>query len=306
MHRKPGILIFLAVLQLVSPIGDIIIGAALSNATPWAYFKFLSVHEPFRFLLGHLGLQALSAYAIFSVKLWSIPVFLFACAINILETALSWRFATSASSMSVLISAHLLNIGLITYFLLPAVRDVYLNRRLRWWENNPRYKIDAAGILFDSTARSEVRVHDISLGGTFISGAPGTLPDLDRDMTIQFSYEGVQIQARGKIRHKSTRAKDKEMCGVEFFDLGQETRKALKNLTSALEFLGVERRPERRNAWADLKAWFIGAVTRGEGLVPDTAAVKAIVDRSPPARKLTLVDPETAPMTENSEEKKIA
>jgi len=298
MNRKPGILIFLALLQLISPIGDIVIGAYLSHTTPWVYFKFLSVNEPLRFLLGHLGLQVLCAFAIFSVKMWSLPVFIVACGVNILETALSWRFATNAASMSVLISAHLLNIGLISYFLLPAVRDVYLNRRLRWWENNPRYKLEAKGVLFDSSGSVEVNVHDISIGGTFISGIPGTLPDLNRDMTIQFTYEGVLIQARGKIRHKSSNSSDRENCGVEFFDIGPDTKKALKKLTTALEFLGVERRPERQNAWNDLKNWIVGVVTRGEGLIPNTAAVKAIIERGEPGkpvRRLTLVDPDITP-----------
>src|SRR6185295_9173146 len=174
MRRRPWPIVILALLQLLSPVLSVTL-LAWKLQTPvrhfvWMLVKYGSASQLFELF----GTSLITAAAIWAVKKWSYPVFIGIFAWGAYSNFSVWHQYPQVYSLATLLAVNIVNLGLVSYFLVPAVSAAYFNPRLRWWESKPRYSVDLLGTLkFDppdapGSRFQEVRITDISEGGVYL------------------------------------------------------------------------------------------------------------------------------------------
>ncbi len=117
MTSKPGVLLFLAAIQFLAPFGNILLSSYLSHTSVTEYISsFISENGWILFFLNRFAGQWISAYATFSIKLWSIPV----CILSALWITYTVSNPTQAQGdqfgVTLILLSHIVNFSLILYF----------------------------------------------------------------------------------------------------------------------------------------------------------------------------------------------
>jgi hypothetical protein len=196
MQRRPWPLVLLALLQILGPIGSIFIsayvnkvgffemaGAIWKYSRPWDLVEFYVLpfsQGVFIFYAKRFGYYAVLALAAFSIYL------------NIQE----WRVASDVISLPILLGVTATNIALIVYLLLPNVRVVFMNPRLRWWETPPRYLVELkAQVSKEDGHAKPAMIMDISVGGAGVQ-VESKLYENGDTLLITFEHESTTILMR--------------------------------------------------------------------------------------------------------------
>jgi hypothetical protein len=251
MHRKPWPLLVLAIIQFLSPLSDVLIGAHLLQLNPIQYLALLYKTNTWTDLIELLFLAPLAGVSVLTVKKWSYPVFMVCVGLMAYSNFEAWRAYPEIISFSVLLSSFSLNILLVSYFLLKEVRSLYFNPRLRWWESKPRYTVKETVFLKVKNREIESILINISEGGALLA----TSANLDPKTEIQFHFKfmGYDLLLKGEVVYRFAQVsssgvgsgkKFKYQYGIQFV-FTQAIYKKTKKLIRAFELLELERRPER-------------------------------------------------------------
>lgn len=168
MKRRPWPLIVLAVIHLMAPIGNILVNSLLMDVSPWIYFQALLLPENWYHAFVFFGIPIFSAALIYACKKWSYYAYIAVMAVPFIYSFMSWFEAPSAATGSALIVFYLINIAIVGYFMIPSVRVVYFDPKLRWWETKPRYSTDFQAKIFAGDRTIVGQVKNISEGGLFV------------------------------------------------------------------------------------------------------------------------------------------
>lgn len=197
MKRKPWALIVLALLHILSPIGNIIVNAHLAHVSIAVYIKALfSPEEIFRTCI-FLFIPVIGGVLIYLCKKWSYYLYLFLMTIPFIYSYLSWQAQPNQNLGVYLIAFYLINLVVVGYFVLPQVRLVYFDPRLRWWETKPRYKaeFETSVTWIEKTAKGEIK--NISEGGIFVQTE---LPiNVNGRVHLNFNYNNTTHNFVGEV-----------------------------------------------------------------------------------------------------------
>lgn len=169
MNRRPWPVIVLAILQLFAPIVGLLITAALEGVEPLRFTKSFIYAKSWWELSIIFALLPIAGISIYLMKKWSYPVFLVVMIWTIYQNTKIWfSYYQQTMSIWIFVGIMFLNILAVTYYLLPAVRSIYFNNRIRWWESKPRFKVEIPGVIDYKNLTHPCLIRDISIGGAFI------------------------------------------------------------------------------------------------------------------------------------------
>jgi hypothetical protein len=272
MENKPWPLLILAFFHFIEPLTKIVFYSVYWHISPIEYVQTVieynegSMITNFEFFL----LFPIAGIALFAVKKWSYFVFL-AVQVWVFMANIPYLLELYQTSQAWLLLSFigfgLLNIVMVTYLLLPAVRIAYLDPRIRWWEAKPRYSVN---IPCEIDGKKQSTVRNISQSGVFIT-TEIDLP-IDSDVNLEFilSAESTRfdIKSRAQVVHKF-KVGGYEGYGARFNEISSDSMRLMKSMIKYLEKSNCQRRPPRRH-FSDLIQWIIALLTTGKGLLPKT------------------------------------
>jgi hypothetical protein len=267
MEYRPWPLVLLAVFHLSEPL------AKVSFYSLFYGYNFLDIisyevrNNNFLHIFEFFFLFPLAGLALYKVKKWSFPVFII---IEIWVFVANWAYfghllATKQYVMlTCLIVFGVLNLLVVGYLLLPAVRIAYTDPRMRWWEAAPRYSIDIPCRVNDEF---DATILNISRTGAFF--ALDSDLTLDKKTPLHFEHSGESFSCKGKVVHRFALS-GRNGYGYEFGKLDSSSRKTLRSLLKKFDEQGIPRRPKKRSELAAFKEWLLTVAKTGKGLVPET------------------------------------
>lgn len=262
MITKPWPIILLAFLYILAPIPNWIVSANLSHK---GLIEFARTFDHWWNAVIFFALFPTAGIAIFMVKRWSYPVFGAVMLWSFYMNLVAYLKYPTYVPIWILIAVYVVNIALVGYFLIPAVREVYRNPRLRWWESKPRYEVSIPATINQMGQKEEGKIHNISVGGVFLQLSRNY--ELDSLVDLQFIFRDIDCSLKGKILYQNP--KITHSYGIQFEDLTINDRRNLKTLADILEKEGVARRPERFNWKTSFTEWAKTLFRSGKGLVPE-------------------------------------
>lgn len=264
MRQRPWALVVLSVLHFAAPVGNIALNALVMKRDVLGYFAVAMSSE---YLMKNWFIfvcPLIAGYAIYACKKWSFFVYLFA--ITILFSFSYTAYMSKASYIGIIpvLMIYFINIAVVGYFLLPAVREVYFNPRLRWWESLPRYRCDFE-VLWNNEGESQAtegKVGNFSMNGLFLKSSK--FPEDGAGILVQLKLENGQlIPFTGQAIHHGQQ--DAVGFGVKFSH-SKESQAEAKKIVDVLDGKGYKL---RRLTYEDsFSYWIKNLLTTGRGIIP--------------------------------------
>lgn len=199
--------------------------------------------SPFYFLLS--ALAVLAGYGLWEMKRWAWYVLIFVQLALVYSNAfLVVNFGESEHKLP----AYLLSIAVLfvlTYWVGKEVRVPYFLPRIRWWESNPRYKLQVSAKIHRREGEPiDGEIMDLSTGGCFVK-IRSELKDHE-EVRIAFQVFGLEIESTGHIvwRSQSSVTHPKGI-GIKFDAIDRPFRKRLKLVTQRLRKIATFYRTSR-------------------------------------------------------------
>lgn len=267
MKRRPWILIILALGHFLAPFFNLIFDAILAGTPIDKYVVLFFQPQNFSRHWFHFFAPMAAGLAIYLCRRWSYLVYVGLMIALAYMSYTSFMTRTDLNNPWALILAYFLNFLIVTYFMLPAVRKVYFDPRLRWWEMMPRYYIDldCEFSLAASAPETFIKglVSNFSQTGLFLK----TTHSIQDQTLIQvrFQFEDLNCRFQGQVIHHGKQGS--QGFGVQFVHT-PESRKCAKALAERLHAQG-RLQPERALVQEDtFKWWFVQFMKTGQGLLP--------------------------------------
>lgn len=206
MKHKPLLFIIIGILHLIEPLIKI---AYFKATTPFGLDTIISnisaigTRELFEFWF----MFPLAGLALLSVKRWSYPVFvgiqIYSIYTHLTYRPFTWPYVAQVPFYSSLILMAI-NMGIILYFALPAVRRPFFDRSVRWWESRTRYHLHlpCSIALGNPDILHDCDILNISLGGAWLN-YKGVIED-GTVMTLNISYADMAMSVRAVKVHDKT------------------------------------------------------------------------------------------------------
>jgi len=265
MRRRPWPLVVLAVLHFLAPIGNIIFNALLLNRSIASYFVYAMSPEYIVTNWVIIVAPVVAGFSIYSCKRWSFYIYLISITALFVVSYEGYQSKAHMMSLLPIVVVYLINILVVSYFLIPTVRNIYFDRRMRWWEIQARYKSDFKSTWMSPSTKDSHSgvVSNISINGLFLKSEE--LPK-DKEMVsvkIKFGQEQFDFSGEAIIHNRV----DALGFGVKF----QHSKESKKNAQSIVDFLEskghritqLDARPEDSFSF-----WLRTLLTTGKGLLP--------------------------------------
>ncbi|MEK6772832.1 MAG: PilZ domain-containing protein [Bdellovibrionota bacterium] len=264
MKRRPWPIVLLAFFHIFSPVGNFFFNAQYVNANRLAYFKAHFIQENLVGSLFFFLLPPIAGLTIYACKKWSFWVYLGIMSVILVHSVINWGSRPEVGSIVPLLILFTVNIVLVAYLLIPAVRTIYFDPRLRWWETKPRYSVDYdAEVKFNETV-AHAKVVNLSESGLFAQ-MKDFMPDDGSRIEVSFKDDGTLYIAVGTAIHHQRQG---EMgIGVQFVHTSDSTR-SLKFLIRKLNIEGKRIQWREPGPEDSLLSWFSEVIKSPKGLVP--------------------------------------
>ncbi len=199
MQRRPWPLVILAIFQIFSPLGSIAASAYVNQVGFGEMAAAIWKYSPVVDLLTFYGLPFLQGTFIFFAKRFGYFLVLALAALSIYLNIQEWKIASDVISVPMLILVTSTNAALLVYLLLPSVRAVFMNPRLRWWETPPRYTVNLrAQISKDDGQAKPCTIVDLSTGGAGLQTETEIFKNGETAL-ITFEHAGNTILMRSTV-----------------------------------------------------------------------------------------------------------
>lgn len=260
MRQRPWPLIVLAILHMLAPLGNSIFNSIRYRIYFWELWQFWFAQLSWPLLASYFLLPVLAGIFIFLCKKWSFYAYL--VCILLITAGSFYGLTTSVTVFTIAFFSLFIIVDffLVAYFMVPAVKEVYLDPRLRWWEAAPRYTIDLDVEFGDGDSGN---VSNISLGGIFVK----TEVLLADNIVVKFTWKWKEKEysVDGRIVHHQLVGT--HGYGVRF-ELSDSTREEIKDLILDLKNDGrliVNRSNMPEMSFFD---WLMQVLKTGKGLMP--------------------------------------
>ena len=264
MNKKPRILVILALLHFLAPVGNMALNALVARQgilnyfLNWGDWSYLSLNWPL------MVSPLVAGWAIYTCKKWSFYVYLGSISLLFYYSYQGYLSKSGIVGIGPLLFIYATNILVVGYFLIPAVREVYFDPRLRWWESQPRYNCDFACEFFEEDKKYQGIVTNISNSGLFLKSEE--TPKDQSMIRVEFSFEQPEKQVFvGKVVYHDKQ--NRFGLGIQF----QHDRASLariRKLTKLLDRLG-QKMESRMGVEETFFMWLHGIFTSGKGLLPE-------------------------------------
>lgn len=268
MNRKPWPIVIVSLIFFIVPVMNII-GTyfLLDMNVPFfsGYLESLFFLPENRWPLMQMVLPSFVAgIAVYSVKKWSYPVFYLAMAWITFEIFHNQsKGMDTLSTIQTVVLPMSFNMAYCLYFMLPSVRAIYYNPRLRWWETKPRYMYSMTVRVIVNGMIEDAQMDNISEGG-ILAKLPMTL-DQYSTLNIHMMLDGTDIHTKAKVAY---RRDDGVFHGLQFVDMTKEQKKYMAKFIRKLEADKCELTRPVMSWEKDFGQWFVRLVKTGKGLVP--------------------------------------
>src|SRR3989344_6678525 len=151
MKRKPIPIIILALFHILEPIFKVPLYSYLLKVPPKKLMGSLFINASTLELLEFFLFFPIAGVGIFLTRSWSYPLFIGIEVWTFYRHFDTWQRYPQYFTLPILLTFYFLNFVVVTYFLIPAVRATYFDKKIRWWESRPRFlvklnaKIEADG-----------------------------------------------------------------------------------------------------------------------------------------------------------------
>lgn len=259
MKIKPWTIIVLALIHILAPAGNLLANALRSGRTVPQQVDYWFHVLPKHLLLIYLIAPILAGIFIYICRRWSYWAYLVCLGVLFISNVFGFMTQANTLNFVFLLGALVIDLLVVAYFMVPSVRKVYFDPRVRWWETALRY-VYAAPVRISNT--HEGVINNISTGGLFVI----TQAPLKENEAVRLEWQEADqsFDVNGKVVYFSPRAQG---TGIRF-EHTPETEIAIKNLTQKLHQQGhvvPERLPGPEDSFG---AWIKKLITRREGLFP--------------------------------------
>jgi hypothetical protein len=263
MKRKPWSLILLAILYCLSPLGNIVANAFWAPMPALIYIRYAFQWPNMVRNWPEFIFPLIAAAAIYLCRRWSFYIYIVAMMSLLISSYIGYHGRMVAKPLQ-LVVVYLINIVLVAYFLIPRVRRVYFDPRLRWWEADRRFRFDHEATVIAGQNRFSGLIGNISKSGLFMKSQQ--FPQDREQVLVEFTFQDTSYQfSGGAILHASQSLVG---FGLKFTHTPQ-TAKKIKILIQALEQEGRligSRLPSEEDRFL---FWVKNLIKTGNGLLPD-------------------------------------
>ncbi len=274
MRVKPWPILIIAFIHIFAPLFNILWSASMNGVSVSDYIEYISYNQHLLENVFWYIIPMIAGFSILRFRRWSYTLIV---SFTLLSSALlAYEFWTSPQYPLPLFALfELTNLAVFTYFLLPAVRNVYLNKNLRWWEQQPRYLIDhQVELKYKDKSYSGI-MRNISEGGCLMeTAAPVERQD---SLLLVFDIFQKKIQTESQVVFKG-----REGVGV-FFTTVYPSQNDLNKLIQEMANQGFPLRTPRPKWNESLREWIL-SLLKGKGFVPQLDTKDSVVIRSTPKK----------------------
>lgn len=261
MQRRPWPIKILFLCHLFAPLFNIFNSARMSGVGWLPYVQYKLNYSPTWELIALTALLPLAGLVILACKRWSYFAYIGIMTLVFAYNLYKWQLNPQLFQLPALIGFFMINFFVVGYFLIPGVRSVYFNPRLRWWEAAPRYVVETPAEIITHLGRHcYCHIRNISRGGAAIEFVDRGL-DAGQDVTMEFLIEDKQFSLKATLVHTA-----EGFAGMQFHPC-EETA----NLNDHIRKVIAKKYPERTDTpplWESFKEWAQLLMT-GRGLVPE-------------------------------------
>lgn len=263
MKIKPWPIVILAVFNFLTPLGNVLLSAHLEKISVLLYLREFFQHGYYGDVFPLLLAPWLAAIAVFAVKEWSFAVFMGVVAFQTANVVYQWYRYPDVLSLPTALALSAINALYGYYFLLPEVRTIYRDKKLRWWEQKPRYEIHLkCRVLTESQTKIRAEIVDLSEGGVLLKLWSREKLEREQVIELRFSRENRMTMIRARVVY----ARGDGHFGVQFLHEGQ-TLKFVQAIVHELKKSGIPRRGHV-NLGEDFNRWAKDLISKGEGWRP--------------------------------------
>ena len=212
---------------------------------PFLRTAFISIESDFEFstvimrtfaldsvdFFNYWFLFPLSGLLIFSVKLYSYLVFiaiqLYSLYFHLNYEPFSWPYLSETPSLTAY-TLLCFNVFMMMYLLLPASREIFFDKNLRWWERGSRYTINEPCFITINDNKIHGKVVDLSFGGALLELDDSI--DTGSVIKIDFDILDKNIPLQGQIVRVIKTDDGKTRYGAQFLFKGFTEKITLKLL----------------------------------------------------------------------------
>jgi len=237
----------------VAPLFSFTISLFLSPIGPISSLKSLSVQSETKLLFIVLANVPpfVAGLAILSMRSWSYKTFL-ACmtlmtALNVYQKIQYPRYF----SWGMLVVFTLINLGVVSFFLLREMRAPYFDPKLRWWEVKPRFRGDLLTVKIGGLKMENAVVADISQSGMLL--VANSSFEMGSLLKIALEFQNTHAMIQGRVV-RFDQKEGRMAYGLRFENVGSENARVLKSFLNGLETEGLVFR-KAVSWWEDLRGW---------------------------------------------------
>lgn len=234
MKQRPWPIIILAVCHVIAPVGNILFNAFLTKIPLSVYFRALMLSENRATLLVFTVVPILGAFLIYLCKKWSYIAYVALMIIPVTYSVIEYSKNSTMAMGIGLALFFVINFLVVGYFMKPAVRRLYFDPRMRWWETKPRYKADFQCQVDYQNKQHWVEIKNISEGGAFLE----TNSDFNEGdvLKIYFKDAAGVLALDGEVVYR----RNAQPIGYGFkFDKNSSREPRLKDLIKKLSTEGA-------------------------------------------------------------------
>ncbi len=265
MKRRPWILILFALAHFFAPFVNLIFDAYLAQTPFLRYVHLFFMPHNFSKHWFHFFAPMAAGIAIYICQRWTYYIYVSLMASLAFVSYASYLYRVDLHNPWPLVMVYGFNFIMVSYFLLPAVRNVYFDPRLRWWETSPRYNANIDCNISSLGQKATGLITNFSESGLFLKS--DLLPSDHSFIQIEFTFDDLQFQFQGQvIRHGQQNVHG---FGVRFF-LNPAMKKSAASLAQRLHLKG-QLQAHRLPTEEDSFRWWITSVLKsGKGLLPSS------------------------------------
>jgi hypothetical protein len=262
MAKRPWIIVILAVVHALSPVGNLIFNALWVGFSPSDYVYNAFQRQNLVHLWPSMLLPLIAGVAIYLCKKSSFFIFLL-CMVGLFIYSLQgYNEHVHNHVLIQLIFSFSMNIAIVSYFLLPAVRQIYMDKSLRWWETEDRFQWDQECHFEDHLQKCTGIIANISKSGLFINA--DILPMDNTTLKIEFLFMGNTHSLTGTaVLHGPQR----KGFGVRFIH-GPESKTLVPQIIASLKTEGRLMIARRLDPEGSLWNWIKSLGKSRKGLIP--------------------------------------
>jgi hypothetical protein len=253
MKKRPLAIILIALFHiLVAPSLVMLYNFYSLGINPISQIQLLVENKHYAYLWSLLS-SPLVGIIILLYRRWSLLVFWI---IKLLVLAGNYKHMMKLyelemySQIAIALSITILNIVVVTYFLVPVVFRSFSDYSLHWWKQKKRFLFKVPVQISQNEQSFEGQIVNISESGVFISSAKELY--LDSVADIAFSYEELNFKLKIKLAYLGP---DKKSCGAQFVELTRDHSKKLLKLTLLLRKKGLISEREEMSRFHELSLW---------------------------------------------------